>query len=91
MSSAWHFICSCFVYGEREAAVDMVASDMLGVAQLEAIEMGQPAVHDKRPQSGRFSRAPTMGGPQTVAVSLEPMSARMASASCWKSWVLRPA
>ena len=54
----------------------MVASDMLGVAQREAIEMGQPAVHNTRPQSGRLSRAPTMGGPQTAAVSLEQMSAR---------------
>ena len=76
MSSAWFVISSCCVYGEREAEVDMVASDMLGVAQREAIEMGQPAVHDTRPQSGWLSRAPTMGGPQTAAVSLEPMSAR---------------
>ena len=56
----------------------MVASDMLGVAQREAIEMGQPAVRSSRsrPQSGWLSRAPTMGGSQTAAVSLEPMSTR---------------
>jgi hypothetical protein len=45
--------------------VDLVASNMLGMAQHEASEMGQPAVHDKRPQID------AMGGPQTPVVSLE--------------------
>jgi hypothetical protein len=47
--------------------VDLVASNMLGMAQHEASEMGQPAVHDKRPQSDGFA----MGGPPTATVSLE--------------------
>ena len=51
----------------------LVASDMLGVAQLEAIERGLPAEHDERSQNDRLARVPTMGGPQTAAVSLEPM------------------
>ena len=51
----------------------MVAGDMLGVVQREAIEMGQPAVHDTRPQSDQFAIVSAMGGSQTAAVSPEPM------------------
>ena len=50
--------------------MDLVASDMLGVAQREAIVLG---LHGKRSQSDRFVKVFAMGGSQTAAVSLEPM------------------
>ena len=53
--------------------MDLVTSEMLGVAQREAIELGQPMGHVKRSQNDQLARVSTMGGPQTTAVSLEPM------------------
>ncbi len=47
--------------------MDLVADNLLGMAQHEASEMGQPAVHDKRTQIYGFE----VGGPQTPIVSLE--------------------
>ena len=47
--------------------MDLVASNMLGMAQHEAMEMGEPAVQGKRPQNDGFA----MGGPPTATVSLE--------------------
>jgi hypothetical protein len=47
--------------------VDLVTDKMLGMAQHEASEMAQPAVHDKRPQSYGVA----LGGPQKPTVSLQ--------------------